>query len=904
MSWRRGAVLALILTAGGASPGTVWAQGRQNSTLTGTVTDDTGARLPGVTVAASSPSLIGGAVTAVTDETGTYRFPAVLPGVYEITATLSGFKTVRRTDIRVPVGETVTADVQMEVAAIAETVTVVGAVSTVDVKSSASPVNLDNTLLQNLPTGRFQPDIINAVPGVSMGAAFGGETDSNALLMDGVDVSDPEGGTPWAFFNYNWVQEVQIVALGANAEYGEFTGLAANSIIRSGSNRFSGLFEYWTVRPNWVGSNTSALPEDLREEFAPEQIESWFDTTAQIGGPIVRDKLWFFTGWQFLREERIPAGADIANTEDNPRFLTKINWAASPAVRLEGFIEADKFDVTGRGAGRFRPAETTIVEPSPEVNWNVRLTWTVNPRTLVEVRHGGYDGYFPLDPTPPNTVAGPPPRYDIVTGFYSGNTPYFGRFDRRPLTTTATMTRYVDQFLGKSHEFKFGFEYQNAKVINEFGYPGDILYLDYGGEPYLAYLYEGYLQNATINRTSLYVQDTWSVNDRLTINPGLRINFNRGSVPTHGNVISTTPIAPRLGAAWDLAGDHKTVIRGHYGRYHDALLTGTFSFMDTNDLSPFVTAAVLGPGLFEEIDRVDPDVSFGIDDDISHSYVDQYLLAVEREILPDLSLTAQYIRRNFKNFMAFIDTGSEYEAVAVTDPGPDGEPGTADDGGPITVFNLLNPGGSFNLMTNPDGAFRRYNAFQLIARKRWSQNWQLLGAYTWSRNIATIDNIGGTNAGFGDAGRTGVFANPNSRINAEGHTAVDPTHEFKVSGTYRVPWVGGFNVSGMYVYRSGQTWARTIRSGFGGALSQGSETILAEPRGSRRLDAVNNLDLRVEKTFPLGTAQRTVGVYFDIFNLTNQGVALTVQPLSGSSFGQPDDWSSPRTLRVGGRFTF
>jgi hypothetical protein len=903
MSSRRSAALALILVAAGLLPATAWAQGRQNSTLTGTVTDESGALLPGVTVTASSPSLIGGPVTSVTDGTGTYRFPAVLPGTYSITATLSGFRTVERSEIRLPVGETVTVDFQLPVASVTDTIVVRGESPVVDVTSSAAPVNIDSELLQNLPTGRFQPDIINTVPGVALNSAFGGETDSNALLMDGVDVSDPEGGTPWAFFNYNWVQEVQVVALGANAEYGEFTGLAANSIIRSGSNQFSGLFEYWTVRPGWLSSNTSSLPEDLQEEFTPEQIESWFDSTAQLGGPIVRDKLWFFSGFQFLRENRVPAGASIANTEDNPRFLTKINWAASPAVRVEGFFEKDKFDVTGRGTGRFRPPETTIVEPSPEINWNARLTWTVSDRTLVEVRSGGYNGYFPLDPTPPGTVDGPAPRYDLLTGLYSVNTPYFGRFDRRPITTTATVTRYVDQFMGKNHEFKFGFEYQNARVKNQGGYPGDIFYLDYGGEPYLAYLYEGYLQNATINRTSLFAQDTWTVTDRLTLNPGLRINFNRGSVDTSGNVLSTTPIAPRLGFAWDVAGDHKTLVRGHYGRYHDALLTGTFSFMDTNGLSPFITALVLAPGEFEEIDRIDPETSFGISEDISQSYVDQFLFGVERELFTDFSLTAQYIRRNFENFMAFTDTGSEYEEVAVTDPGPDGESGTADDGGTFTAFSLLNPGASFRLMTNPDGAFRHYNAFQLIGRKRWSRNWQMLGAYTWSRNRGTIDNINSSNAGGGDSGRNGVFANPNSRINAEGNTAVDPTHEIKVSGTYRVPLLGGFNVSGTYVYRSGQTWARTIQSAFDGALNQGSETIFAEPRGSRRLDAINTLDLRVEKTFPIGGG-RSFGLYADIFNLNNQGIALTVQDLSGSSFGEPDDWSSPRTVRVGGRFTF
>src|SRR4029077_16717999 len=138
-----------------------------------------------------------------------------------------------------------------------------------DVTSSAASSQIDNELLQNLPTLRFQPDVINLAPGVTNSVAFGGTASSNALLIDGVDVSDPDGGSPWSFFNYNWIQEVQVVGLGANAEYGEFTGAAANSIIRSGSNRFSGLFEYLTERNGWVSDNTGSLPEDLRADFKP-----------------------------------------------------------------------------------------------------------------------------------------------------------------------------------------------------------------------------------------------------------------------------------------------------------------------------------------------------------------------------------------------------------------------------------------------------------------------------------------------------------------------------------------------------------------------------------------------------------------------------------------------------------
>lgn len=904
-----GALTTAVALALLSSAEALRAQGRITSTIAGTVTDAQGRALDGVAVAAASPSLMGAPRSATTTRTGSYRLTGLPSGTYELTASMKGYRAVRLAGIRVPYRASTIIDLRLTPGTEPADRRRDGTLP--DTASAGIGTRIDETLLQSLPVSRFAPDLINLAPAVAANVAFGGTQASNLLLLEGVDVTDPETAAPWALFNYHWIQEIHIGAPGAGAREGDSTGAIASVALRSGGNRFAGLGEYWALPVGWTDSNLRGLSSRTQQRVRPRETTAEWEGSAQLGGPLQRDRVWFFTGFQYARRESQPAGFTRGSEmQRTRRAVTKLSWLPAVNALISGYYARDSLAIAQSGIGPTRPPETTIAHTSPQNIWNAHLAWTASGRTFVEVRNGGYVGHVALDPAGPGTRDGPVPRFDADSGVHADNAPFFARFERSRHATHVSLTHYVDGLAGRSHEIEAGVGLARSRLRNEVGHPGGRLFSDFAGAPFLVTFWDGDRVTATGRRVSAYVQDRWRVSDRLTLNPGIRVALNDGAVPNEDSAISTRAVGPRAGATLDVTGTGRTILRGHFGRYQDPLLTGTFTFRDTSGLHPQITALVLGPNSFREIERVLPPTGLQVAEDPSPAHVDEFLISLERQVTRDLSIDGSYIWRDFGGFLGFEERGAQYAQVQRRDPGPDNRPTTGDDGALVAVFSRIPTGAERLILANPDSATRRYDAIRLTATQRYAEGWQLLAGYTWSRTKGTVDNASGTNAaqGFGSEGLGpgGVFSSPNRQINQDGRATFDFTHQIDASGSYRVPLWGGFTVGAIYRHVSGAAWGRraTIR-----LLPQGSEVVRIEPRGARRAPALSTVDVRLEKLFPLRRGSLRPAVFVDVFNTTNRrgpdiGDRSFIVDASGSSFGEAGRWIMPRTFHVGVRVNY
>jgi len=897
-----------------------FSQSKETGAIIGTVTDLQGAPLPGATVTVSGPNLMG-TRSSITEADGVYRFPALPPGDYTVKAELDGFKMVVRESIRLTTTTRLTVDISLEQSAIAEEVTVVAQAPTVDVRSTeTASVTLPDEILRNIPYSQFSADIVTLAPGVSAdNVAYGASSNTGiAYSMDGVNVADPEAGSAWVFLDHNIIEEAKVMGVGLPAEYGNFTGVIFNIVTKSGGNQLSGHFEldFQGKKDAWPGDfwqsdNNSAYIKDFPELTSPQQ--ELLDLSGHLGGPVKKDKVWFYAGLQWYRDKMYPTGFPEALDYKEPHSFFKLTSQISPSTSLTGSVEVDAYNGINRAVFGFDHAElrsnTTLIQKSPEVVGNFTLTKILGSKSFFDVKAAFFWGYYYLDP---EMGMDTPAHFLLDENKWADNAYHYGYYDRTRFQVNASATHYVEDFIAGDHDFKFGVEAERSYVRNRFGYtgPNHTYYIDYApGEPYLAYQYEGYDTNTYYTRLEGFLQDSWQITPRLNINAGLRLSQNWGSVKdVDGVVFNTFRLAPRLGFAFDIFGDKTTVLKAHYGQFTEAMLSSYHSNLNPSSaFSDFIAYKWDGAAYVEDY-RIVPEEKYRMADGIKHPYMNQFTVGVERELFKDASVGITYINRSWKNIIGLYNLKSDFVPYDVYVPELDKTyqifQQTEDTVG-LTEYIIANIAkGQPWISVNP---YRKYWGLEFMFNKRFSNRWQLLLSYVYSKAAGTMDNEFGDDVGWSERDDL-TTADPNYWINAEGRSTYDPTHMLKVQGTYVLP----FDISFSAYFRAitGNTWTTRYRTDY---LNQGRVTFYAEPRGSNHYDVASILDVRLEKVFNLAKRYR-LGVILDAFNVLNADTITNWASRIGYDY-VPGDYAStqghvlydivtPRQFRIGFRLIF
>ena len=634
----------------------------QTGTVEGKVVDQQGAVLPGVNVTLTGPR---GSQTTVTDAEGSFRFVGVTPATYSLKAELAGFAVESQPEVIVGLGKTVLAEFTMKVSGVSESVEVTAA-STVDVKSSATHTNITSDLLTLMPIySSTSTGLLNSAPGINNSSAYGAQASyGNALLMDGVDTRDPQGGSAWMFFNQNLIEEIQVGGLGAPAEYGGFTGGIINTVTKSGGNAYSGLFSMRYTNDSLASNNIAQEVLDANPGLGQSAItKKLMDYTVQMGGPLKKDKVFFFGSIQRYQATTDPTGPIATSQDISPRFNTKFTLQPSSNDTVILSMQADSYNVTGRQGfpGSKSTDQQTVTEDSPEWVWNAQWRKVIGTNTFLDTKFTGYWGYYYLDPIDPS-----PFTYDADTDEYTGGGGGLEYEDRNRNQVQASLTRYADAF--GNHALKFGAEIERSHVgtkYQPYG-PAGFYVLAYGGVPYYRISY-GYEFQGDNKRVSAYAQDQWTAG-RLTLNLGLRLDHIRGYSPGVSGDVYRPHAAwgPRIGAAYDLSGKGSSVLRAFYGRYFEGTATQFFiaatpGIQDYSQTPLNPNGSVAGP-----TEVITPAFVYGISDDIRHPRTDEFNVAWENQLTRSTRLTVTGIWRKTNDFLNNVINGAQWRPVTLT----------------------------------------------------------------------------------------------------------------------------------------------------------------------------------------------------------------------------------------------
>jgi len=815
---------------------------RAQSAIAGTVKDATGAVLPGVTVEASSPVLIEKTRSVVTDSQGNFKIVDLRPGTYTLTFTLAGFQTVRREGLELPSNFTMTVNGDLRVGSLEETLTVTGASPIVDVQTAVKAQVLNREVLDSVPTGRTIQGLGQLVTGISLSTPDVGGTRAmqqtymsahgmissqvtvqvDGLLVNGVDVD----GAVQNYFNSSMSQEMVYQTSGAMADVSG-GGIKLNMIPKDGGNRFSGSLNSGYQPKQWQGNN---LTTDLQQQGlkAVGKIDKVYNVEASQGGPVVRDKLWFFLSARAFRVNVPIADAFIPPPGQNVFVCQQTNVSCQQGVDDQSINSAqgrltwqmsprNKFSVytdkINKNRGHAMTAgydanEASIVWTSPlYLTGAAKFTSTITNRLLLEAGYStNYERYNTLYQAGLDRPFGSPDWYRIVNKQDTARgTEYGAGRTNQGMYPDRFNTQAALSYVTGTHNFKVGVQdtwgtYKQFRAAN-----GDLRQFYQNGQPFQVQILNtpvGFEDDLKAD-IGIYGQDTWTFN-RLTVNYGARWEYFSSQVAHEvagagrfvgqrefGPIPMPTwkSLSPRSSIVYDLFGNGKTALKFGLSKYQQA---GTMAFANAYNPLALLTANVawtdlngddiaqgelgctyLQPGC--EINLAQLPRNFGVanlslvDPDIKRMYNVETTVQVQHELWQGMSVNAGWFHRDYYNLRvrdATLVRPSDYSPQNIVSPL---------DGKVITIYNVSRDKLPLTSNTTDRTAPDRkawYNGFEATFNARLPRGGTLFGGYTTERMIEVLCD---------------EPSNPNYLLYCDQRNSGIPWRgQFKLAGTYQI----------------------------------------------------------------------------------------------------------------------